>query len=249
MAKQINIAQAPELRGIPRVDFLTPDFDTLVWNKGYNVLLEEAIPCPCGMKVTAAQSACQNCLGRGWIFISPTETKAVIQNINRSTKYKDWSAELLGTINITIENRFQLSYMDRITIVDSITVNSEVQLVRSYDDKLFIYSIYPIITLSSLFKFVSSTEKLQKIENYTVEENKIFLDESEVKAGDSISIRYKHNIQYNIIDINHDVRNTYELNNKSREDQINLPVSAIARKVHYVFDAKNLNGESVFDNG
>ena len=32
--------------GVPRVDFLYPDFDALVDNKGYEVIWERAIPCP-----------------------------------------------------------------------------------------------------------------------------------------------------------------------------------------------------------
>lgn len=36
--------------GVPRVDFLYPDFDALVDNKGYEVIWERAIPCPSPLK-------------------------------------------------------------------------------------------------------------------------------------------------------------------------------------------------------
>lgn len=248
MAKKVEIAKPPELFGVPRVDFWNPDFDVLIWNKGYNVMLEKAIPCPCSRKVNYPQSACQNCLGTGWIYTNPVNTKAVIQSINKSTKYKDWSQELVGTVSVTIENRFQLSFRDRLTIIDSVSTDSEVQLVRKFEDHLFLYTIYPIKEIDFIFKYEGNEIPLKKLSQYTVEENIIHFEDGVIQEGDSISIRYKHNLQYVIVDINHDIRNSYLLDHSSREEQNKLPVSAIAKKLHYIHDNVSINGPTVIDN-
>lgn len=109
--------------GVPRVDFLYPDFDALVDNKGYEVIWERAIPCPCSKRVQH-QSTCRNCGGSGWVFINPTRIKAVCQSLNKNTRYKDWSVEMLGTAAITVKSMFHLNFMDKIMIeqrhVDSV---------------------------------------------------------------------------------------------------------------------------------
>lgn len=248
MAKKINIAKPPQLVGIPRVDFITPDFDTLIWNKGYDILLEESMPCPCSMKVNSPQSACRNCGGTGWLYTKQTKAKAVIQSINKSTQYKDWSETLMGTVNVTIESRFQLSFRDRLTVLDSESIGVEVQIVRQYENKTFIYTIYPIDEIIAIYKYNGNEVPLDKVSNYKFDKNVVYFENSEVNVEDSISIRYKHKVMYSVIDINHDIRNTYRLNEKSRENQIRMPVNAVARKLHYISDAPSVVGPTILEN-
>ena len=251
MAKQAIIATPPKLTSSPRVDFLTPDFDALVWNKGYDVVYEKAIQCPCSMRTQNYQSSCMNCMGSGWIFINPVQTKAVLQSINRNTKYQQWSQEMLGTISVTMENRFQLSFMDKLRVIDSTIIYAENVLVRNFEGQLYAYTIYPIIDITECFLFIDVKSKLQFLINgvdFTFQENKILFNSSNIKEGSSISVRYIHNLQYNIIDINHDVRNSYLLDNRSREQQNLLPIGAIGRKSHYIIDALNVDGTNIYDN-
>jgi hypothetical protein len=255
MIKEPHIATPPHLQGIPRVDFMTLDYNALVFNKGYDVQVEPGFPCPCKQRVNAYQSACVNCQGTGWVFGTPTKMKAVLTSINSSTKYKDWSAENVGTVNITVEERFRLAFMDKVTVTDSKTIDSENVLVKTYQENentiLYANTVYPMQRVVFLFKFVSPNLSLQRLEegaDYTIDGNKIRFAEGAVAVGDSLTVRYEHSLSYAVLDVNHDVRNTYYKDYDAREKQNRLPVSAVARKLHYVIDAQNFLGNNIVYN-
>lgn len=254
MAKQVEVSKPPSLQGVPRVDFITPDFDALVWNKGNTLIIEKALPCPCSRRTKEYQPACKNCQGTGWVFINPLEAKGVIQSINKTTRYKEWSVEMVGTVAITIESRFQLSYMDKIKVKESSVLDAENLIIKKFGTspgQLFTNTIYPITRVDTLFLFKSVDEPLIPLvfgEDYTVLENKLLFLGSKVKEGDSITVRYFHTLQYNVIDLNHDIRNAYYLDEKLKEVQNPLPISAIARKTHYIMDQLDYEGTNLFDN-
>lgn len=235
--------------GIPRVDFISPDFDALVDNKGYDVIWERAIPCPCS-KRQQPHSTCKNCQGVGWVFINPTQIKAVGQSINKDTQYKDWSMELLGTISLTVKSMYHLNFMDRITLLGAEVPQSENLLVKDYDGQAYANTIYSINSVIDIFEFTFEDEPLKLLiqgEDYTFEGNKVlFL--KDLSEGTSVSISYMHNVQYNVLDLPHDIRQTIIMDNMSREQILKLPISAIARRSHNVLDAPNFNGDNIFDN-
>lgn len=237
-------------RGIPRVDFLTPDFSALVEQKGVDVIWERAIPCPCS-KRQVHMSVCRNCRGTGWVFINPTLIKAVVSSINKDTKYKEWSVELLGTVNITTRPEHRLNYMDKFTILNSSAVQSEVLEVKFSNDKLYVNTIYPVTSIIEIFKYQEPSLPLELIhQSVNIDENYFVTFDigGELKEGDFITITYEHNIVYNILDLPHDVRNTYILDTLSREELLKLPISAIARRAHNIIDSVNFDGDSVYDN-
>ena len=82
-----------------RVDFNKPSFEKLIYQKGLDVVWEQAIHCPCKDDEAANQglSSCKNCGGTGWVFINPEETKMIIHSMNLNTRYKEWSMEKLGS--------------------------------------------------------------------------------------------------------------------------------------------------------
>jgi len=240
--KKAMLAPPPNLQASPRIEFFEGSFDALVHHHGYSITIEPAFPCPC-KKRDQAQSICLNCQGSGWTFGTPVQTKAIIQSINRSTKYKDWSEQLIGMANITVEQRFQLSAMDKITMIDSVTISSQNLLVREMtnDGKLFAVATFPIKHIQFLFKFVSVNEPLQMMklnEDFTFDGDKIIFNDG-VKKDDSITVRYGHNIQFAVVDINHDIRNVYLLDDMGREKQSNLPVSAVIQRLHCQMDGLN----------
>jgi len=247
MAKIASIAPPPNLNVIPRVEFLPGSFQQLVHDHGYNVDIEPAFPCPCKDR-EVAQSICLNCMGVGWVWGSKTQMKAVIQSINKSTKYKDWSAEMLGTANMTIEQRFQLAFMDKVTIADSVSIFAENLLVRELGDgTLFVMTCYPAYEVEFIKMYVSATQPLEDKKEYEVINNKIVFQDGVVK-GTSVTVRYKHKVQYVVIDLNHDIRNVYILDDNSRERQEAFPVSGVIRKLHYVPDAYNFSGTNILYN-
>lgn len=251
MAKSINIQTPPSLVAMPRVDLVTPDFDTLVWAKGLDIVIEKALPCPCSKKTKEYQASCMNCQGTGWVFINPIKTRAIVQSINKSTRYKEWSAELVGTVALTVLSKNKLTYMDKVTLIDSESIESEVVLVKSFGNNLFSYTIYPINSVENSFLFVETDQKLTPLINgvdFNIIENKIVYLNQDIQQGNSITIRYHYKLQYNVLDLNHDSRNSYQQDSKSRDQKQEFPISAIARKSHYIMDALNYEGTNIFDN-
>ncbi|MFA5704660.1 MAG: hypothetical protein WC982_14245 [Advenella sp.] len=246
-----KITKIPEnTTGYLRLDFDKGQFDALIENKGYPVVWERAIPCPCtkGDK-NPPQSSCKNCEGTGWVFINPYEIKGIITSINKDTKYREWSVERIGTFAITVNSKHKLNFMDRITVLGSKSVHSERALVKKIQDKYFIRTIYPIVDILDIFKLESVYKKLKLLEfgvDYIFSGNQVIFNTLE--SGDSISISYLHELQYHILDLNHDVRNTVVIDNYSREQNVELPISAIARRTHTVINSYEFIGDEIFNN-
>lgn len=234
--------------GSIRTDFIPSSFDVLIEQKGYDVIWERAVPCPCSER-QVHKSSCLNCAGSGWVFINPTQIKAVITSINKSTKFKEWSVEMLGTFSITVKSDFKLNFMDKITVINSSTPHSEVLKVFSMEDKVISKTIYPMEDILEIFLFESPTSKLTLLKkgvDYTFHDNEIVY--SNVDSERYVSISYLHKLQYNILDLNHDVRNTISLDSSSREIPNELPISAVARRIHNVLNDYSMPGVELFNN-
>ena len=237
--------------GYLRLDFDKGQFDALIENKGYPIVWERAIPCPCSCQGESAnKTSCKNCAGTSWVFINPLEIKGLITSINKDTKYKEWSVELLGTFAVTVNSKHRLNFMDRVTVLGSRTIHSETIRVKRSSEKTFIRTIYPIIEIVDVFKFEDVYKKLKLLQfevDYTFSGNQIqFL--GNIKFDDTITVTYLHQLQYHILDLNHDVRNTVVLNNYSQEQTKELPISAIARRTHIVINSYEFNGDEIFNN-
>lgn len=132
MAKIAVITKtAPKGAGGPQANLVQNEFDKLIWNKGYDVLYEKALKCPCKSKSTGQQSDCKNCGGTMWIFINPTNTKMVLQSMSAITKYKEWSEEKSGTVSITCMSNEELCHMDRITVLKGNSIFHEVLFLKT----------------------------------------------------------------------------------------------------------------------
>ena len=178
MAKTVKILDSPSLIQKPRVDFRGGDFDATVWQKGLDVVISNSIECPCKSTNNNNLSVCENCRGTGWVFINSTQDRAILSSINFSTEYKDWSVEKIGTINVTLQRRGFLSYMDKIIVKDSQVIQSEVIYPKVFNSNFFSYTIYDISSVVEIFQFVTPTEKLALLvegTDYTVERNKVLL--------------------------------------------------------------------------
>lgn len=246
-----NIITRPPIatQGYPRADFDLEGFEAIIQEKGLDVWWETTIQCPCKTKENSFLSTCQNCLGTGWVMINRVKTKMIVHSMNSDTKYKDWSEEKLGMATITAMNRDKLSFMDRIIIENSLSIQSQVVTTKSFLNKIYCYTIYDISRILDVFVFGGSDQKLRRLIpdiDFTFERNKILF--TNLEEGVSVSVRYKHNVQYHILDIVHDVRDSFEIENSGKEKKIVLPVSAIARRSHYLVDPQNFVGDNIFDN-
>jgi hypothetical protein len=257
----VTRASTPNLVGQPSVNFRQDDFHALIWNKGYDVILEEAVECPCSSEGSGARSTCLNCMGRGWFFIAPIQTRAILTSINKDTKYKAWSSELLGTISVTVREQERLGFMHRITLINTEKfknrgIYSEILPVRSKDSDPFVFLTYKPTKIKHgyiyngddqpLIKLTENELEISTTNPYVVNINYDFSLVSDFNS--SISISYEHELQYHVIDLPHDLRNSLEVDSDGKDKQILLPINAIARKVHNVFGVTNRDGSGLIIN-
>ena len=241
--------------GYPSPEFNKDSFDVAIWNYGYESIVEKAIECPCrGSNSGHPMPSCQNCNGIGWLFVNPTQTKSLITGINRETKYKSWSQELLGNISVTFRDIEQSSFMDRITIEDESSVFSEVKEVRTVgeegSEEKFIFLSYPILSIEDVFIFKSDNLPLVRLfeGEYSLKNENSYVIKLTSEALDGsnnfVSVRYKHKIQYHILDMPYVIRSSEVTNRQGQRQKERLPRNYIARLAHYVVRPK-LDGTGI----
>lgn len=256
MAQSIITTAAPDLIHAANPQFQLREFEAAVWNKGYSVVLENALRCPCHAP-DAPLIDCQNCQGTGYFYINPTETKALITNLNQQNKYTKWSEELLGTIQITVNevNKSNLSYFDRITIKKEYSFYSENLVIRQYNNFVFVFTTYKPVDIVSIHLFNSPSEKLIKMtsDQYSINPDNpycIILDAITAEEKMIASVYYKHEPEYHVIDIPHDIRASWVTNKDTGADErIRLPLQAVARRSHLIAVGKpDFNGTGYIQN-
>lgn len=261
MNKVITNQSSPNLIGQASPEFDLNSFEAALWSKGYSVTVEQAFKCPCRTNSNQPLTDCKNCLGTGWIFVNPVKTKALITSINKDTKYKSWSEELIGTVSASLMYKDGISFMNRITLVNNSKIEnkskySDTVRIRDIDADPFVFLAYKPIDVLSVYAFNGSDKALVKIPegSYSISPtNDYVLDidydfSSMPDFNGYLTVLYSHELQYHVIDIPHDVRNSYIKNEDGQEEQINLPVNAYARKAQNVFDISNRDGSGVIDN-
>lgn len=217
------------------------DFEKLIWDKGYRVIIENGVECPCKGKTGAPLTTCHNCLGLGWIFLNPIETRAIITSANASTKYKHWSKELTGTVNITVRNEERLSYMDKVTFKTATNILSEVRPLLTTGANKFIFCSYKVESIRNVYLFDSDSTALILVDpiRYSIKSaNNMVVDFKglvyPVGFNGVVSIEYEYLESYNVIDIPHSFRSAFIDDNNGKSQEYNLPVQAIAAKSHMV---------------
>lgn len=249
MAKNIVQRPAPNINNQPVVSWILDDFEALVWNKGYDVVIERMVKCPCKGRDGGFLSDCQNCQGTGYIFINPFETRVVLHSMNYNTQYKEWSEEKRGQVNITSIFRDRLSFMDRITVIDSSAILNELVQLRQYENTKYLYTIYDIISVIDIFVFNSSSIPLTKLiegVDYTFERNKIIIL-TNYEVSRTFSVRYSHKVQYHVLDLVHDIRNSSKKDITGLKSE-QFPINAIGRMCHYNITSLDFTGGNIIDN-
>jgi hypothetical protein len=243
----------PDSKQQPKVEFRQDDFRYLVYNKGYSVIHEKAIPCPCKEKGGDNLSSCRNCLSTGWVFIDPVRTRMIAQSMNVTTKFTEWSKEMIGTANITAIDFDRISFMDRITLEETQTVTSQVLYPKKYgscqEEKVFAYANYGIIEIVDIFRFVDANSALVRLtdQQYSFVGQTLFFTINPLPQNFTVAVRYKHMAQYHIIDVINDIRLSNKFVSENLET-IDLPLHAIARKSQYVLDSNNYSENILIPN-
>ena len=240
--------------------FIKNDFDNAIWENGYTVWIEDAVSCPCKGMGSAPQSTCNNCLGTGWIFIAPKETRALMTSINKNTKYKDWNPQFIGTVAITPISEIKLSFMSRVTIKGNTSRFSEVVFLRNIPNPVDNFTKYVFLTyrpnnVLNIYVYDGINNRLLKVDSsrYRPSTNP-FVIEVDINLlldtdNGAISVTYTHELSYNIIDLPHDMRMTKEYDNTDKRRLVDMPVSAIGRKSQYELGvSSNYSYNNLIDN-
>jgi len=250
----------PNIVGQPNPVFEENAFDVAIWNKGYDVILEKAIRCPCKDKQTGKNlPTCQNCRGVGWFFINPIQTKGIITGVNDTMKYKAYSPEFIGDISLTIKNNIRLSIMDRAIFKNDYSILSEDKIVRNFDDggiKYFVFLSYEAKEIEDVFVFQGATSPLIRLTSsqYSINTTNGFVldfdyDFSAItNFSGNVGIRYKHELQYHIVELPHDLRRSFKVDVSGKEEKLLLPVNGICRVAHQVLDLANYDGDGIINN-
>lgn len=255
--KAVTIQQPPVGASKPSPRFEKDSFESAIWNYGYEVIHEKALRCPCKSKGGGFSSKCVNCGGTGWVFINPSQTRAILHSMNADTEFKEWSEEHRGMVNISVRDSELLSYMDRLTVVDGEAYFSEVLFLKqAASSQLFTMTSYNVKEPWYVALYEDDDLKLLQLEeniDYTYENNFIYFDSkfadryASVNGDLSVTVRYKHAPQFYVIDLKRELMNTNIVRN-GREASILMPVSAVGRRGHYILDAENLSGTRLLDN-
>lgn len=254
MAK-VRIQAPPNLENQPQVFLRERDFNALIWNKGYEVILEKSVRCPCrNIPDHQAIVNCRNCGGTGWLFVNPIATSTVLQSMNYDTKFKDWGEEKIGMAKLTFQERERLSFMDKVTIQNGEMITTEILHPTLWSTGEYMCrTIYPIksIELCFLFKGVDSKlERLRLGEGIEIDkEQYVVIDSSLYQKDCTISLRYTHSPVFHIIDLPRAVMVSPEYS-KAEGAVIDskFPLLANARLAHLVLDQNNYSGDWLFDN-
>lgn len=257
----VTAQTAPSL-DLPRPMWDVKKFDSLIHNNGYHAYIERALRCPCIDKSTGqGLSTCRSCGGRGWIFVDKRETRLVAQSMDNVRRNSDIGEINRGTARITTRAIDRLGFMDRITLLDLEAYYTEVLRPINFEDELVAFPIYEPIEITNMYLYVGDSEKLEVLpsELYEVIGNKIVFDKSLLEIVEvtdinqkevdiSISVRYSYYPVYHILDVNRELMKVRDRKcTFSDEILTNMPISATARKAHYIFENVAYNRD-VYDN-
>jgi hypothetical protein len=258
-------ATPENLVGKPQVSFKKGEFDAAIWKHGYYIQIEKAHRCPCEGTDGISKFNCQNCHGTGYFWINPIETVGLITGVNKNTEYKDWSIELIGTIALSVRDNNnndweKVSFYDKITLISRSETQikpfayyTEVLRIRTDNvGNYFVFLTYKPQEVISIFKFVSESEPLERITDFTQnEDNEYVIDLNGIVCGVNgvISVRYKADIQYIVLDLPHEVRHTTKKGTGNRIESQSMPIQAICRRTHLTqVERKNYDGTGIQDN-
>lgn len=247
------ITVTPDQPLTPSVKFDPKRFEQLIWDKGYEAYIDEALRCPCADRQTGqALKTCKNCLGLGWFFANRKETRIVSQGMNYQKHEEQWTEMNKGNARITTRGVDRLAFMDKITLIELEGYFSEVIRPVPEDNIMRAFPVYTPLQILSVYQYNGADKKLIPIPSadYSIVDNYIkFADKYKKIADISISLRYTHNPVYHVIDMNRELMKVRVKSCTVPEEKLaQMPISALARRAHYIWDNVNQLQNNIFDN-
>lgn len=246
-------SSTPSPQLTPRVDFDLDRWVNLIAQKGVDCKVEKAFQCPCKTDEMNAISNCQNCGGSGWLFINPRTARFVLQGMGVTRDYESWSETNKGVVNFSCMPSEQLTFMDRITRLNAISIYNQVVSFKQVNTTTFAFTTYAIEEIDAILLYQTPTSKLKVLSKETdfwYQDNLIYLNQSfEIPENGELTatIRYFHHPAFHVMDMTREAVDNFILkNNKEMVQQ--LPVRGVARRAHQIENMENLAGNRIIDN-
>lgn len=243
--KVYKLQASPNTIGYPGPEFDKGAFDAAIVEKGYKIYQERAVTCPCGKEPGHANPSCPYCGGTGYFYIEPTETIGLITGVNVNTKYRQWTLDNAGTIAVsTFDEGLNFSFFDKITFKEKYSIFSENRVMRIANGVTFTWLSFKPKQIYSVYVLVNGKmEKVDASDYMMIPDNNeyalFFTPEAKIPANTIVSVYYKHYIQYNVIDLPHELRASNKTDDNGNLEKIDLPVQAIARRANFIFSESN----------
>ena len=163
-------------------DFIEEDFRSALRDKGYDILHETALICPCKSRPSDHQSNCDNCGGSGWVFTNPTKTRAILTSMRIDRQYDEEARRDLGLMYVTLQPSDKMGHMDKIIVLDAESIQTKVLYLQEKDSgQFFAMTPYDITLVEYAGLFLGETIALQRLiegTDFTIQDNKFLLDPS-----------------------------------------------------------------------
>lgn len=218
---------------MPRADLRPEAFDSIIAQKGYRMIWEQAIFCPCLDEMSRQPDYnCKACYGKGYRYILPVNMRGVVTSINARKDQHRTGLDEVGGAYLTSSSEYNVGFRDRFTFVDFTTKFSEVFKKGEYGklDKLRYNCLSPIASFSN-------SQELKLGRDYTITEDGQSVEwlNDSVEDGEHVSILYNIRPVYIAINPIHDIRGTYTRHKaKNMEKFVALPKQFQIRREDFI---------------
>lgn len=223
-----------------RVDFDHTKFKKITDSKGYILDWYSGMICPCRKDVTEQPiSNCVNCGGSGFYFLDPVEITGIISSAVMQKNYINWSEALQGTAYLSVQPDNKIGWMDKIVVKTALTSFSEVMTVYLDGTTKKVKTHYSVDEITANYKFLGATSPHYDIPINFIQVNPSVLNEliitdDNVLVGDRITVLYKYNPTYLVIELLNDFRNTFVTKGYEDDRLKKLPLRALIKRMHLV---------------
>jgi len=221
----------------PRVDFKPEDFAKLIQDKGYKVTWWRGMTCPClDQRSKQPDPACPLCDHTvGFYYYEEKTVRAVCSSLTSKDAMEYFSQHLMGSAYITFRmDEVMPGWYDKIIMNNSLALFSE-QIIKKATDTTHRLYYPPAISDESdhgMLKVINKdgTEYEEGVD-YKIDGN-LFTWLTGTTAEKYFALLYEYHPEYIVIDLPHEIRNTYLKKKLKAEKFQKMPTQVIARKKH-----------------
>jgi hypothetical protein len=226
---------------VPRADLKPEYFDTLVEQKGYRMLWQQAMFCSCVNEQSGTPDYnCTVCYGRGYVYFGETITRALVTSISDRKEQERIGLHEVGAAYLTPLSKDNVGFRDRFIFLDFYTKFSEVLTVNGEQDIALRYRCESMIALRSTSGFLREGidfELIHPPDDDFISSSKIRW-KSMVPYEGRISVLYDIRPVYIAINPIHELRGTYSMHKGGGSEYfIRLPKQFQIKREDFIQDS------------